>query len=96
MSYAIFEQQRRRMISLHIHVVWSAPLLFIDMYTCYIQSLRILASFCSWAGLFESYMVKSLRKHFFVWFGSIIVMYAKDADEMTKSVDPDQVAPSEW
>ena len=28
------------------------------MYTCYIQCLRILASFCSWAGWFESYLVK--------------------------------------
>ena len=28
------------------------------MYTCYIQSFKILASFCSWAGWFESYLVE--------------------------------------
>ena len=28
------------------------------MYTCYIQSFKILASFCGWAGWFESYLVK--------------------------------------
>ena len=42
-----------------------------DMYTCYIQSFKILASFCSWAGCFESYMVENLLRHIFVWCGSI-------------------------
>ena len=28
------------------------------MYTCYIKSFKILASFCSWAGWFESYLSK--------------------------------------
>ena len=28
------------------------------MYSCYIQSFKILASFCSWAGWFESYLSK--------------------------------------
>ena len=41
-----------------------------DMYTCYIQRLRILASYCSWAGWFESYLVKNLRRHIFAWCGS--------------------------
>ena len=36
----------------------------ICIHTCYMQSLRILASFCSWAGWFESYLVKNLRRHF--------------------------------
>ena len=29
------------------------------MYTCYIQSFEILASFCSWAGWFEPYLVEN-------------------------------------
>ena len=41
-----------------------------DMYTCYIQGLRILTGFCSWAGWFESYLVKHLRRHIFAWCGS--------------------------
>ena len=40
------------------------------MYTCYIQSFKTLASFCSWAGWFESYLVKNLRRHIFAWCGS--------------------------
>ena len=41
------------------------------MYTYYIQSFKILASFCSWAGWFESYLVKNPRRHVFAWCGSI-------------------------
>ena len=37
------------------------------MYTCYIQSFKILASFCSWAGWFEYYLVESPRSHIFAW-----------------------------
>ena len=40
------------------------------MYTCYIQKLRILASFCSWAGWFEYYLVKNLQRHILAWCGS--------------------------
>ena len=40
------------------------------MYTCYIQSFKILASFCSWTGWFESYLVKNPRRHVFAWCGS--------------------------
>ena len=40
------------------------------MYTCSIQSFKILASFCSWAGRFESYLVENSRKHIFAWCGS--------------------------
>ena len=34
------------------------------MYTCYIQSFKILASFCSWAGWFESYLVEDPQDTF--------------------------------
>ena len=40
------------------------------MYTCYIQSFKILASFWSWAGWFESYLGKNPRRHIFAWCGS--------------------------
>ena len=40
------------------------------MYTCSIQSFKILASFCSWAGWFESYQVENSRRHIFAWCGS--------------------------
>ena len=40
------------------------------IHTCYIQSCMILASFCSWAGWFESYLVENPRRHVFVWCGS--------------------------
>ena len=42
------------------------------MYTCYIQSFKILASFCSWAGWFESDLVENLRRHVLAWCGSYI------------------------
>ena len=35
------------------------------MYTCYIHSLRILTSFCSCAGSFESSLVRNPRRHVF-------------------------------
>ena len=41
-----------------------------DMYTCYIQSFKILASFCSWAGWFECFLVENPRRHVFAWCGS--------------------------
>ena len=40
------------------------------MYTCYTQSLKILASFCSWAGRFESYLFENPWRHVFAWCGS--------------------------
>ena len=43
------------------------------MYTCYIPRIKILASFCSWAGWFESYLVKNLQRHIFAWCGSFNV-----------------------
>ena len=37
---------------------------------CYIQSFKIPASFCSWSGWFESYLVENLRRQVFTWCGS--------------------------
>ena len=34
------------------------------MYTWYIQSFKILVSFCSWAGWFDSYLVKNPQRQF--------------------------------
>ena len=41
------------------------------MYTCFVQSFKILASFCSWAGWFESHLVENPRRHVFARCGSI-------------------------
>ena len=61
-------------ISLRIRAVWSALCCSLlrqyDMYTCYIQSFKIVPSFCSWAGWFESYLVENQRRHLFAWCGS--------------------------
>ena len=43
------------------------------MYTCYIQSFKTLASFCSWAGWFVSYLVENPGRHIFAWCGSFYV-----------------------
>ena len=40
------------------------------MYTCYIQSFKILSNFCSWAGWFKCYLVENPRRHIFAWCGS--------------------------
>ena len=40
------------------------------MYTCSIQRFKIVASFCSWAGWIESYLVENPRRHIFAWCGS--------------------------
>ena len=40
------------------------------MYTCYVQSFKILASFCSCVGWFESYLVENPQRHVFAWCGS--------------------------
>ena len=75
LSYVICEQQRRRSACASAqsdqHLCCSLLRQY-DMYTCYIQSVRILASFCSWVGWFESYLVKHLRRHIFAWCGSIV------------------------
>ena len=68
--YAICEQQRCRSACASAqsdqHLCCSLLRQY-DMYTCSIQSFKILASFCSWADWFESYLVKS---HIFAWCGS--------------------------
>ena len=38
--------------------------------TCFIQSFKILASFFTWAGWFESYQVENPQRHVFTWCGS--------------------------
>ena len=49
------------------------------MCTCYSQNFKILASFCSWADWFESYLVENLRRHIFPWYGSygILIYFNK-------------------
>ena len=44
------------------------------MYTCYIQQFKFLASNCSWAGWFESYLVENPRRHVFALRGSIVAL----------------------
>ena len=59
-SYAICEQQRCRSACSFAqsdqHFCCSLLRQY-DMYTCSIKSFKILASFCSWAGWFKSYLV---------------------------------------
>ena len=74
MSYAICEQQRRRSAcasALSDQHLCCSLLKEYDMCTCYIQSFKILASFCSWAGCFETCLVENPRWHVFAWCGSI-------------------------
>ena len=67
-SYVICEQQRRRSACASAqsdqHLCCSLLKAY-DMYTCYIQSFKILASCCSWAGWFEPYLVKKKTKTHF-------------------------------
>ena len=53
-----------------------------DTYTCSIQSFKILISFCSWAGWFESYPVENPRRQVFAWCGSC--NYHEISHDMTK------------
>ena len=61
-------------ISLCIRIVWSALLNLLprkhNTSRCYIRNLKTLASFCSWAGWFESYLVAKPRRQVFSWHGS--------------------------
>ena len=54
--------------SLRIRTVWSAPLLFTawtyNTSACYIQKFKTQASFWSWAGRFESTLVKNPEDRF--------------------------------
>ena len=73
MCHAICKQQRCRsdcaFAQSDQHLCCSL-LRWYDMYTCYIQSFKILASFCSRAGWFECYLVENPRRHVFAWCGS--------------------------
>ena len=60
------------------------------MFTCFIQSFKILASFCSWAGWFESYLVENLWRHIFAWCGSYAHMLIHNGCKLP------QYAPSMW
>ena len=76
-------------ISLRICAVWSAPLFFaayIVWYVilltliCYIQSFKVLASSCTWAAWFESYLVENPRRHIFAWCGSCTKLFQHISD----------------
>ena len=73
-SYAIRKQQRRSgafaSAQSDQHLCCSLLRKYY-MCTCYTQSFKILASFCSWAGWFESYLVENPRRQVFAWCGSI-------------------------
>ena len=72
-SYAICEQQRCRSACASAqsnqHLCCSLLRQY-DMYTCYIPCCKILASLCSLADWFESYLVANSRRHVFAWCGS--------------------------
>ena len=65
-------------ISLRIRAVWLAPLLFTAYIVWYVYLLypkvKIIASFCSWAGCFFSYLVENPRRHVFAWCDSFSVV----------------------
>ena len=73
-SYAICEQQRCRSACASAqsdqHLCCSLLRQY-DIYTCYIQSFVILASFCNWAGWFVPYLVENPGRYIFVWCGSV-------------------------
>ena len=56
-------------ISLRLHAVWSASLLFAawvsdNISSFFVQNFKPLASLCSWAGWFESYLVENPEDRF--------------------------------
>ena len=65
--YAICEQQRRRSACASVqsdqHHCCSLPRQY-SICSCYVQNLKALASFCSWAGRFESYLVTNHEDRF--------------------------------
>ena len=58
---AFAQSDQRRCCSLLKHYI---------SYTCYIQHFKTLASFCTRATLFESYLVANLLRQVFSWHGS--------------------------
>ena len=73
-SYAICKQQRHRSACASAqsdqHLCCSLLRKY-DMYTCNIQRFKILASFSTWAGWFECYLVENHRRHIFALCGSL-------------------------
>ena len=66
--FRVCEQQRCK-TSLHIHAVYSAPLLLAYwkvsyILTCYKDIFNILASLCNWAGWFEPHIVRNPENRF--------------------------------
>ena len=58
----------------YTNAVWSAPVLFAayNISSFCNQHFKPHASFCSWAGQFESNLVRNSRRHVFSWRGSFI------------------------
>ena len=72
-SYVICEQQRRRSACTSAQsdqrLCCSLPRYY-NILNFYIWNFKPLASFCSWAGQFESDLVGNSQKHVFSWRGS--------------------------
>ena len=71
--YAICEQQRHRSACTSAQSdqrLCCSLLRLYYTYTYYIQNFKSLASPCSWAGRFESYLVANPRRQVFSWRGS--------------------------
>ena len=72
-SYAIWEQQRCRSACASAqsdqHLCFSLLRQY-DTYTCFIKSFKIVTSFCSWAGWFETDLVENSWRQVFAWCGS--------------------------
>ena len=71
-SYAICEQQRCRLACASAQSDQHLCCSLLRQYDMYTSSIKILASFCSWAGWFESYLVENPRRHIFAWCGSYL------------------------
>ena len=72
-SYDICEQQRCRSACASAqsdqHLCYSRPRLY-NAYNFYTWNSKTLASRCSWADRFESYLVENVRRHIFAGCGS--------------------------
>ena len=73
MSYAICEQQRRRSACASAQSdqrLCCSLARQNDTFSLYSRNFKILASLCSWAGQFVSYLVGDSQRHIFSWRGS--------------------------
>ena len=50
-----------------------------DIYRCYIENFKTLASFCSWAARFAPYLMANLQRQVFLWCGYNKVQYEWDS-----------------